>query len=438
MITAIVTSDNHLGVYYARLRPERLEQRRKRLQQAFARVVDAAIERGVDLFLHAGDLFDRPDPRNADRVFVAQQVRRLQKAGIPICAIAGNHDSPRSLGYDGGILPQEEMDALGAIRLFRATDALDGETFTIRGQRVRVRGMSSDFNRPSGACPLQELQDGERQPRKRTVEEHNAEGLPSPQMEAHDAAAKEECCIDTDLVLLHYGVEGWAREDAQEPCLALSNLDSLRADAICVGHLHARNQKRLPGGALLLNPGATEHIHFGEEKLDCGFWMLHCQPGHVEADYVPAAPQPMQTIHIDVTEAMVAADETNEQNTLEVLTPLMCLLVARMEAAARPDQLLRVRLAGRIPRARYQEIDLNLLQARGLAANFHCQLDTEPLIACDEFADLSFGYGVSFEVETELQNTVREMMTLYADDPRRQDILARAGRDIAAAYARLG
>src|SRR6266545_901694 len=118
MITAILTSDNHLGAYYARFRPDRLEQRRRALQRGFEQVVDAAVERRADLFLHAGDLFDRPDPRNAERCFVARQVRKLQEAEIPVFVIAGNHDSPRSYGYDGGTLPQAEMEALGAICLF--------------------------------------------------------------------------------------------------------------------------------------------------------------------------------------------------------------------------------------------------------------------------------------------------------------------------------
>src|SRR5688572_22818664 len=148
MITAAVTSDNHLGVYYARLRPDQLEERRRALQQAFERVVDAAIEMKADLFLHAGDLFDRPDPRNAERLFVARQIHRLQEANIPVYAITGNHDSPRSYGYDGGIAPQEEMAALGAVRLFRNTDDLQWETLSIKGHQVCIWGMSSDFNRP--------------------------------------------------------------------------------------------------------------------------------------------------------------------------------------------------------------------------------------------------------------------------------------------------
>src|SRR4051794_14712026 len=233
MITAVLTSDNHLGAYYARFRPDRLEGRRRALQRGFKRVVDAALgvfsdpdlevsdpafkdrvaqvlNGRVDLFLHAGALFDRPDPRNAERLFVARQVRRLQEAGIPVFAIAGNHDSPRSLGYDGGTLPQEEMDALGAIRLFGGRERLEADSLQVNGHRVCVWGMSSDFNRPNDVCPLEECGSG-----------HARGG-------------------DLDLVLLHYGVEGWARTDVLEPCLSRQNLERLEADAVCVGHLHAR------------------------------------------------------------------------------------------------------------------------------------------------------------------------------------------------------
>src|SRR5205814_2281763 len=136
------------------LRPDRLEQRRRALQDGFQRVVDAAILRHADLFLHAGDLFDRPDPRNAERYFVAKQARRLQEADIPFFAIAGNHDSPRSLGYDGGTLPQEEMDALGAFQLFRNSETLEPKPLEKNGQRVCIWGMSSNFNRPDDVCPL--------------------------------------------------------------------------------------------------------------------------------------------------------------------------------------------------------------------------------------------------------------------------------------------
>ncbi|MCW3052308.1 MAG: putative nuclease SbcD, partial [Chthonomonadales bacterium] len=383
MITAIVTSDNHLGAYYARFRPERLGQRRRRLQEGFGRVVDAALERRVDLFLHAGDLFDRPDPRNAERHFVASQFKRLQEAGIPVLAIAGNHDSPRSFGYDGGVLPQEEMHVLDAVHLFKQTDMFGIKTLTIRGQQVAVRGMSSDFNLPENACPL--------------------EGM-----------GRQQRAGDIDLTLLHYSVEGWGQPFAQEPCLSLANLAKLETDAICVGHLHRRNETRLPRGAVLLNPGATEHINFGEESLPCGYWLLTCQAGQVETEYIPLPTQPMQTLELDLSNLPTAEAEADD--------PLMEMLLARVSEVSRSEQLLRVQLKGRLPRTRFQSLDLSHLLAHGNAGNFHCQLETDHLTVFDPMSDIPIGFGVSFDAGEELQNTAKAFAAQYADNETESEI----------------
>lgn len=396
MITAIVTSDNHLGAYYARFRPERLAQRRRRLQEAFARVVDAAIERQVDLFLQAGDLFDRPDPRNAERHFVASQFKRMREAGIPVFAIAGNHDSPRSFGYDGGILPQEEMHVLDAVHLFRATDAFEPQVLTIRGQRVAIRGLSSDFNRADESCPLETVPIQERQG-------------------------------DIDLILLHYSVEGWGQPFAHEPCLSLANLQKLNTDAICVGHLHTRRETRLPNDTILLNPGATEHINFGEEKLPCGFWVLHCEPGHVETEYVELPVQPMQTLELDVTDTPEAQQEGEED-------PLMQVLLARLLSVANSEQLLRVHVSGRLPRKRFQNLDLPRLLALGNETNFHCQLETDRLLMFDPLAELPIGFGVSFDVGEELQNISLAVAANYADDETEKEICRLAAQRLDIAY----
>lgn len=396
MITAVLTSDNHLGAYYARFRPDRLEQRRRALQRGFERVVDAAVERGADVFLHAGDLFDRPDPRNAERCFVAKQIRRLRDAGIPVFAVAGNHDSPRSYGYDGGTLPQEEMEALGAIYLFGDRTRFQCQDIVLRGSRVCVWGMSCDVNRPVDACPLEDC-----------VDQHERGG-------------------DLDLVLLHHGVEGWAPPFAAEPSLTRANLDRLQTDGVCVGHLHARNEARLSNGALLLNPGATEHVHFGEESLDCGFWVLRCEPGRVEADYVPLTPQPMRTLNLDLTGV--------EECDPEVL---LHQLLVRLEEAAHSEQLLRVRVRGRVKRSRFHGLNLGELQARGSEQNFHCQLDTEGLVLYDELSELPLGYGVSFDAGEELQNVAAAVAAHFGDDPPEQAVCRQAAERIAADYARL-
>lgn len=59
-------------------------------------VADGAIEYGVDIVLHSGDLFDvaRPTPR--EYVIAEQFIDRICGAGIPLAMIACNHGLPQS------------------------------------------------------------------------------------------------------------------------------------------------------------------------------------------------------------------------------------------------------------------------------------------------------------------------------------------------------
>src|SRR5262249_19227317 len=116
-IRAVVTADNHLNRYYDRLSPQKLTERRKRLRRGFHQAVETAIDQKADLFIHAGDLFDTPDPRNLDREFVAAQLARLREAGVRAVGISGNHDTPKQRTEQGGALPQGIYRELGALRL---------------------------------------------------------------------------------------------------------------------------------------------------------------------------------------------------------------------------------------------------------------------------------------------------------------------------------
>ena len=78
MIRVVLTADNQLGRYYAKMSPSVLAERRKRLRQAFEQIVQFACAQQAHLFLLAGDLFDSPNPRNIERTYVADALRRLR------------------------------------------------------------------------------------------------------------------------------------------------------------------------------------------------------------------------------------------------------------------------------------------------------------------------------------------------------------------------
>lgn len=407
MITAVLTSDNHLGANYARFRPDRLELRRKRLREAFQCVVDAAIERKVDLFLHAGDLFDRPDPRNEERYFVAQQLHRLQQAKIPVFAIAGNHDTPRSYGYGGGITPQQEADALGGLHLFRDMAHLEFKEITVRGQHVRIWGMSSDFNRTEEVCPLEGLTLGRETP---------------------DIA---------QILLLHYGIQDWMarfEEDSREPILSQCNLERMQVDLIGVGHLHRRKHRTLGSGALLVNPGSTERMDFGEEALECGFAVITLEGTSVSMESVTVPSQPMRTLDLELPSAIAQIRQTAQQ--ANAAATLLNTWQDAIKQASHANQLLRVRVSGQMPRWMYHAFEWQELQKTGNALNFYCQIETDRMVVFDPDGNLPLGYGVSFDVGEELQNIARGLRHNFEGDAEEQELYDLALEEINKAFDR--
>src|SRR5439155_13728599 len=130
-VRAVVTADNHLNRFYARMTPQKLSQRRRYLRDGFKAAVAYAVQRPAHLFFIAGDLFDQPDPRNVDRAFVAHCLVRLREAGIQVFAVGGNHDTPRQSTEQGGSAPQEVYSQLGALTLFEDSTEITTEVVEI-------------------------------------------------------------------------------------------------------------------------------------------------------------------------------------------------------------------------------------------------------------------------------------------------------------------
>jgi DNA repair exonuclease SbcCD nuclease subunit len=60
--------------------------------EAFIKAVDMALERNVDFFLIAGDLFNTALPGIDNLKTVVKKLREIRKAGLRVYAIAGSHD----------------------------------------------------------------------------------------------------------------------------------------------------------------------------------------------------------------------------------------------------------------------------------------------------------------------------------------------------------
>ncbi|MGL6297976.1 MAG: metallophosphoesterase family protein [Methanobacteriaceae archaeon] len=80
-------ADTHLGY-----RQYGLGEREEDFYNVFGETVDKIIEERVDFVLHSGDLFETSRPSTRTLLIFQEAFLKLKEAGIPLYAIAGNHD----------------------------------------------------------------------------------------------------------------------------------------------------------------------------------------------------------------------------------------------------------------------------------------------------------------------------------------------------------
>jgi DNA repair exonuclease SbcCD nuclease subunit len=175
--------------------PMLAETLRRAGRQALVNLVDLALAERVDLLLLAGDVFDGDWKDFHTGLFFVGQMKRLADAGIPVVAIAGNHDAAGKMTKS---LPLPDN-----VRML-AHDRPETVEFDRLG--VCVHGQS--FSKPA-------------------VLENLAVGYP----EARPGAF--------NIGLLHTALDGAVGHEPYAPC----RLDDLRAkgyDYWALGHIHRR------------------------------------------------------------------------------------------------------------------------------------------------------------------------------------------------------
>ncbi len=98
-------ADTHLGY-----RQFGLIEREKDFYEVFGKVIDKIIEEKVDFVIHSGDLFETEKPSPVALLEFQKGLLKLKGAGIPVYAIAGNHDST---ARKGAIPPQVIFKKMG-------------------------------------------------------------------------------------------------------------------------------------------------------------------------------------------------------------------------------------------------------------------------------------------------------------------------------------
>lgn len=332
----VATGDNHLSQHSARMSPQRLEQRRQRLRDAFAAAAGHALAHGAELFIVAGDLFDSPSPTNADLSAAARIFHDLQRAGIAVCAVGGNHDTPGSRTVHGGHGPLSPLSILSGVHYF-GEPHLETVSLQLGGRTVTVGGLTP----PPGQARIDPL-----------------------------SALLANPGAPVEIFITHGAIEGHSYSDSHEPVLLKASARQLPGLRLAVaGHVHRFAAERV-GQSVLVSPGTTEWLNHGEVSGRAGFAAIVLGEGGVESvAHVELDPQPRRTLEI-------AADRLGDdpQEALE----------AAITDASSPELLLRVVLRGALPRSTFAALRLRELQRIGSERNFQFDLHSEGLRVADE------------------------------------------------------
>ncbi len=206
------TADIHLDSPLRTLalrQPELAELIGGATRKAFASVIDLCLAEEADALIVAGDLYDGEQTSMKTARFLADQLRRLDAAGIRTFLIRGNHDAQSRIKLEL-VLPE-------SVKLFHGR--AEAVMMNRGGLDVAIQGIS--FAQP-----------------------HAPESLLPKFRPPRDGAF--------NIGILHTSLGGSSNHDVYAPCAA-ADLQNAGFDYWALGHIHERYEER--GKAAIVMPG---------------------------------------------------------------------------------------------------------------------------------------------------------------------------------------
>ena len=261
----LCAADIHLGRRPSRL-PDALADHADELDPAagWRRLVQTALDRGVDALLLAGDVVEQDDDFFEAFTDLRQGVERLTEAGVGVLGVAGNHDVR--------VLPRLADAVPGFVLLGRGGHWEEHRLQGADGVCVRVLGWSF--------------------PARSTPDDPLAAGLPA---RAHE----------TTIGLLHADRDQGGSRYAP---VRSADLRAAPVDAWLLGHVHRPDIT--PGPRPMGYLGSLVGTDPGEPGAH-GAWMLEVDAdGTLELSAVPLAPLRWETVDVPLDGLADPADVT--------------------------------------------------------------------------------------------------------------------------------
>jgi len=326
-------ADLHLEKTFNFARHEQSLKRREDLKRSFSWIVDYALGHRPDLFLIAGDVFDRVNPSNEARVFLAEKIRVLYDAGIHVYMIAGNHDVPKSQSKRDTAL--DILDVAGLCTVFSDSKELQKDILTIKGKKVCILGKSFNPSRERES-PLQ------------------GQAIPTEG--------------DVNILMLHGSFYEGAYPDNLPAAMQQHPVRSEEIPAsihyVALGHIHKRKLFHHQNGSWVGNPGSIEMLSLDEKDYEHSFIWVECDGRTTSARFIELPTRPYEVAEFELSETM-------QDPTTRILEFL--------EARADVEKLLWLNLKGKITPSQYDSLDLRRVYEATESMFFAFQLNREEL-----------------------------------------------------------
>lgn len=236
------TADLHLDAPLTSLalRDEELQARvLTASRRALEKMVDFCIAEGVAALLIAGDLFDRAERSAKTAAYLTLQMERLQKSGVRVFYIKGNHDA--------------ENPITGEIDLPACVHVFDGRGGKVQlSPDVWIHGVSfRDKHAPDSLLPKF--------------------GAPEPGA--------------INIAMLHTSLTGSVGHDLYAPC-AVADLMQAGFDYWALGHIHKRQvHAKAPWVVMPGNPQGRDIGEAGAKSAT----LLNIEDGEITVEVVPTS-----------------------------------------------------------------------------------------------------------------------------------------------------
>lgn len=225
----------------------------------------------IDLLLHAGDVFDVPNPGADAEKLVFDFFRRLGGLRVPAVVIAGNHDSAGRLDAYGQL-----TDLAGVHLVGRPRAASRGGVIEVRGTSGETALVASlPFAAPGAFVSALELAGDATSARSLYAEKFK-------QAVAHLAGGFRPGCVN--LLMAHTHLDGAVLANSErlvhlgEQWAATPQALPDQAQYVALGHIH-KPQRVEAAPAPTEYAGSPLQLDFGEAGQAKSFVVIDVQPG---------------------------------------------------------------------------------------------------------------------------------------------------------------